>query len=1130
MLHVVTGPLYGNLEDALAEDLQSFRSDSPFSPLTIVVPSEYVRLRLQWALCAERSLSLFHVHILTFYQLALRILEEQGSVAASVHRSDSFFHQWIHSLLLRRKATLPELARLIEMPGAWAALWSTIKDLKDGAVDAELARDALKQSGLDHDPICQSVLKLYDWFLQEQQQTQIFDHDDAARMACADVVSSTYLAEQGQVWYYGFYDLTQVQLDLFHAVAQHYPTSVYFPVVRDHPAYHFAQQFFDRHILGLGTGKITPTGVSGEDHPLRALFRNHAEVPTSQLEPERSSPIELPERPLPEKALPACQVIHVAGAEDEICFVAKEILRCVEEDQIPLREIGVVGRTLSGYEHLLPRIFQEHGIPFNTTMKRSLGLFPFVQTLLKLLALPGSDFQRDHVMDVFTSPYFRWTSSSVSIIDPQPDLWDRASRRLGVTKGFGEWTRFFHVLEKECGKQDGRKTMSKSEALSANQIGTCQTVLTALFEALQVFPTDAPYDVFVEHTLQLAEQFLITAPSATDRSASRTDLWGRMNTGGRGHVGDDAVSQAAYDQLEDIKKLSQVSDRLSFSEFVATVDRCMHAAMVPFHPTSDLIDGVWVLDAMAARGFSFRILFVVGVNDQVFPRHIQEDAFLRDPVRRLFGLTLGSKVPENVTGYQEEQLLFYLLVNSASEAVTLLTQRSDQHDRSTIPSWYITETQRCVTDLSVTVVPKRESQKRGSLPQYENRWLTPQETRLLWMLDRRLPKGPHNREGEGWAVVQRGVASLACQESSSPRLNRFDGVTGGLSEFWQTLKSRGLSPTALEHYAVCPFKFFARQVLKLEALGLSDMSSGVGPRDTGNLLHLLLRECVEAFAAEDRVSIRRDYLGANMIALLTPVTDRVFQQWERWNPTGYPLLWELQQEQLIRTVSRVMVQDWGPEADDWKPVAFEQAITGHMRVILDNEAHDVSLTGRMDRVDWSASLHQSRIIDYKYKQSLRAMSSSQALARDVVRGKQLQPPLYLLMAEKGNSLFPDQETSVQSPTASCSGVWLNYMTVNAPESTEAFIPVGLTKEIWNVLKPQFETTMNTLVGGIHRGEYFMVPGDHCRLCDYRTICHRTHPMSRWRAGADRLHTKGHREVRYLKPNLPSEPSKATAKP
>ena len=104
MLHVITGPLYSDLEDALADHLQSFRSHSPIAPLTIVVPSDSVRLRLQWALCAEQDLSLFNVHLLTFFQLALRVVEEQGPPVARTFHSDSFFREWIHYLLQRRKA------------------------------------------------------------------------------------------------------------------------------------------------------------------------------------------------------------------------------------------------------------------------------------------------------------------------------------------------------------------------------------------------------------------------------------------------------------------------------------------------------------------------------------------------------------------------------------------------------------------------------------------------------------------------------------------------------------------------------------------------------------------------------------------------------------------------------------------------------------------------------------------------------------------------------------------------------------------------------------------------------------------------------------------------------------------
>jgi ATP-dependent helicase/nuclease subunit B len=328
------------------------------------------------------------------------------------------------------------------------------------------------------------------------------DCDDLAKLASVNVASSIFLSQQAHIWYYGFYDLTQVQLDLFHTIAQTYPTTVYFPVVRDHPAYHFAQQFFDRHLLGLSAGRIQSCPSSDEPSPLQGLF--------TKIEPGMqcaSLSTEAPEgASVHEKSRPACQVIHVSGADDEITIVAKDILRYAEESQIPWHDIGVVGRTLSGYEHILPRVFGEHGIPFNTTMQRSIAEFPFVQSLLRLLTLPVSDYARDHVMDVLTSPCFRGAAHGLDGESPRPDLWGFASRRLGMTKGKNEWTRFFRVLEKEGGKQEGRQKGAKLNAMSHEQIYACGETLRVLFDALDRLPQRASYDEFVDHAMRLLEE------------------------------------------------------------------------------------------------------------------------------------------------------------------------------------------------------------------------------------------------------------------------------------------------------------------------------------------------------------------------------------------------------------------------------------------------------------------------------------------------------------------------------------------------------------------------------------------------------------------------------------------------
>jgi ATP-dependent helicase/nuclease subunit B len=1138
MLHVVTGPRYSDLEDALAQHLHSVRSHSPYMPLTIVVPSEYVRFRLQWVLCAERGLSLFNVHLLTFFQVSLRVVEEHGQTFANGFRSNSFFHEWIHHLLQRRSATLPELVRLSDMPGGWAALWSTLKDLKNGSVDAVLARDALFQSGSDHDPISLSVLKLYDGFCQEQQQILNFDCDDVAGMATSRVSTSPFLSEQGHIWYYGFYDLTQVQLDLLHAIAQTFPTSVLFPLDPQHPAYHFAQQFFDRHLLGLSGGRIQHIPGSGEQARLCTLFAHKGNDDVSPTQPSQktgSSHDSFPDHedqgsgPFQKSSGPSCQVIHASGTEDEVRFVAKEILRYSEDHQIPLRDIGVVGRTLSGYEHILPRIFAEHGLPFNSTMERSLAEFPYVQSLLRLLTIPVSDFQRDHVMDVLTLPGFRWKSSCLHIHDPRPDLWDRASRRLGITKGVGEWKRFIQVLEKESGKSGSQEALGHSLNIPATQVRICEDVLRELFDGVALLPPYGSYEVFVDRTLQLLEEFFIPVQPEDGKTPSVQDAWGKGEINDAAIVSDAFLHQMVCDQLEEVRKLSQVSGNVSLSDFVETVERFMHGATVPLHPQDHFVDGVWVLDAMAARGFSFRVLFVLGLQEHVFPRHIQEDAFLRDPVRRLFDATLGFKVPEKASGYEEEQLLFYLLVNSASEFLTLCTQRSDPHGGILIPSWYITEVQRCIGDLPVTVVPKRNSEKRSGLAQYHDRWLTPQEIREQWMVDRCLPGASFTSDANGWAMVQCGVAALACHESSSPRLNRFDGISGALPEYWQRIQRRGLSPTSMEHYAHCPFKFFARQVLKLEPVGRPELDVSIGPREFGNLLHQVLRDCVEALIEQKVLSNKRERSIIDMAEFVSPVADRVFRDYERWSSTGYPIMWELQQEQLVRMVSHVILQDLFGEDQDWVPVAFEHAMTGEMDVVLQHTHSRIPLFGRTDRVDWSASRHQSRIIDYKYKTSARSIPSTQQLTRDVVRGTQLQPPLYLMLAESDGREFQRMIPRDLDEESSCAGVWLYCITPPSAGAVGGLTPVSFTQEMWQSLKPQFAATMNALLGGIDRGEYFIVPGAHCSTCEFRTICHRTHPMSRWRATADRVLTKDHREVRFSKPNSSVVSGEASSK-
>ena len=64
-----------------------------------------------------------------------------------------------------------------------------------------------------------------------------------------------------------------------------------------------------------------------------------------------------------------------------------------------------------------------------------------------------------------------------------------------------------------------------------------------------------------------------------------------------------------------------------------------------------------------------------------------------------------------------------------------------------------------------------------------------------------------------------------------------------IDSYWKRFSERGLSPTALETYARCPFQFFARHVLGLEPLDRPEEVLGPSPAEFGELGHGILK-CV----------------------------------------------------------------------------------------------------------------------------------------------------------------------------------------------------------------------------------------------------------------------------------------------
>jgi hypothetical protein len=145
-------------------------------------------------------------------------------------------------------------------------------------------------------------------------------------------------------------------------------------------------------------------------------------------------------------------------------------------------------------------------------------------------------------------------------------------------------------------------------------------------------------------------------------------------------------------------------------------------------------------------------------------------------------------------------------------------------------------------------------------------------------------------------------------------------------------------------------------------------------------------------------------------------------------------------------------------------------------------------------------------VDYKFKSSKEPKPHEKELALSAVRGVNLQPPLYLLMAEA-------QLTGrFHGAPSACDGVWFQYL---APKWEERMKPVPFPGDAWrSSLQESLAVTFERLLTGIRAGSFFIAPREAvCERCDFGTICRRTHQPSAWRARADSATVRAHRELR-----------------
>lgn len=284
----------------------------------------------------------------------------------------------------------------------------------------------------------------------------------------------------------------------------------------------------------------------------------------------------------------------------------------------------------------------------------------------------------------------------------------------------------------------------------------------------------------------------------------------------------------------------------SLSEVVTALEPMLLEAAVP--PASQRYGKVFVGPVETVRGLSFDAVFVPGLAEKMFPKKIVEEPILPDSMR----IAMGSDLIINQARLEAERLALALAAGAADRQVCFSYPRIDlTQSRARVPSFYALETVRAA---------------EGRLPDFAElgrRAETATITRLGWpappdpadaiddaerdlaILDR-LAKDPGEAAGAARYLV---TANPYLSRALRARYQRWgrawtsaDGMTSR-SDLARTimarhaLPARSYSPTALQAYASCPYRFFLHAIHGLAPRLVPEAIDELDALQRGSLIH-----------------------------------------------------------------------------------------------------------------------------------------------------------------------------------------------------------------------------------------------------------------------------------------------------
>ena len=550
-----------------------------------------------------------------------------------------------------------------------------------------------------------------------------------------------------------------------------------------------------------------------------------------------------------------------------------------------------------------------------------------------------------------------------------PVAWERLLVDAAVIGGRERWFRRLNGLEQEYRLQ--LKSAGADEAVDRRleRLQNLKRFALPLIERLSELPHAADWSEWLTHLRALAGASLRHPESVLAALAEVEPM------AGIGPVEIDEVAQVLAERLRFLRR--EPPHRRYGRVFVGSIEE--------------------------ARGRCFDVVFLPGLAEGLFPRRTFEDPLLLDDVRR----ALSDALPRREDKSEAERELLRVALAAANRRFVYSYPSMDvAQGRPRVPSLYALEIARAVEGR----VPK--------LQEFERRLSANAETRLVWPA----PADPahaiddaeydlawhaaHGKEkGSSRYLIE---VSPTLARSLRTRYKRWEkkwteadglvGVDDGVRELLHSrrLAAHSYSPTALQSFAACPYKFYLHGVYGLRKRDEAAAIEQMDPLTRGALFHAVQFEFFRQWRKQPHADLQP------ALDTLDAVLTTMAAEYEETLAPAIPRVWASEIEGL-RTDLRGWLRLWFESQKEWEPVNFEFAfgLSGN-----DREHHDPASTPEPAVLTGGAQVRGSidLVERHRLRGVLRVTDHKTGKPPDpqpvcIRGGTTLQPALYGLAAE-----------------------------------------------------------------------------------------------------------------------------------